>query len=202
MGKSQGIGWRRATRLASWGDAGKLFEGVHFDREGTVLCARWYLRDGLGLRERAGGMVKGGLPSVHSDQALRSGGRPVVERRRALCKDQWQVNLSILGGGSDGPSGGLHAQHETQRERGSDPFQEGDQVSGPRSRHNHARRLPWNVLTGSLHRRRPLRRRARRGEFAHIPVQRSRLKQARNSATKMSGCSKAAKCPPFATSFQ
>jgi hypothetical protein len=44
----------------------QLFEGRHFDREGIILCVRWYLRFKLSLRDLAEMMAERGLSLAHT----------------------------------------------------------------------------------------------------------------------------------------
>jgi hypothetical protein len=43
-----------------------LFAGRHFDREIIILCARWYLRFKLSLRDLVEMMAERGLPLAHT----------------------------------------------------------------------------------------------------------------------------------------
>ena len=43
-----------------------LFDGRHFDREIVVLCARWYLRYTLSLRDLVEMMAERGLSLTHT----------------------------------------------------------------------------------------------------------------------------------------
>ena len=99
----------------------QLFEGRHFDREVIILCVRWYLRFKLSLRDLVEMMAERGLSLAHNDhyalgvairtgvrealEAVRPGGRPVMEGGRDLRQNSRRMGLSLSCRGSGGADG-------------------------------------------------------------------------------------------------
>ena len=98
----------------------QLFEGRHFDREVIILCVRWYLRFKLSLRDLVEMMAERGLSLAHDHYALgvairtgvrealeavRPGGRPVMEGGRDIHQNSRRMVLSLSCRGSGGADG-------------------------------------------------------------------------------------------------
>jgi len=88
-----------------------LFKGRHFDREIIILCVRWYLRFKLSFRDLVEMMAERGISLAHTTimrwiqryipefrkalEPLRMPGWRLLARRRDLCEDQREVDLSL-----------------------------------------------------------------------------------------------------------
>ena len=99
----------------------QLFEGRHFDREVIILCVRWYLRFKLSLRDLVEMMAERGLSLAHTTimrwvwryapgvrealEAVRPGGRPVMEGGRDIHQNSRGMVLSLSCRGSGGADG-------------------------------------------------------------------------------------------------
>ena len=99
----------------------QLFEGRHFDREVIILCVRWYLRFKLSLRDLVEMMAERGLSLAHTTimrwvwryapefekalEAVRPGGRPVMEGGRDIRQNSRRMVLSLSCRGSGGADG-------------------------------------------------------------------------------------------------
>jgi hypothetical protein len=97
----------------------QLFEGRHFDREGIILCVRWYVRFKLSLRDLVesrtrpvagsydhcalGVAIRAGVREAL--EAVRPGGRPVMEGGRDIGQNSRRMALSLSCGGSGGADG-------------------------------------------------------------------------------------------------
>src|ERR1700731_686579 len=99
----------------------QLFEGRHFDREVIILCVGWYLRFKLSLRDLVEMMAERGLSLAHTTimrwvwryapefekrwEAVRPGGRPVMEGGRDIRQNSRRMGLSLSCRGSGGADG-------------------------------------------------------------------------------------------------
>ena len=99
----------------------QLFEGRHFDREVIILCVRWYLRFKLSLRDLVGDdgrtrpvadtydhyalgvAIRTGVREAL--EAVRPGGRPVMEGGRDIRQNSRRMVLSLSCRGSGGADG-------------------------------------------------------------------------------------------------